>query len=76
MKNIDVCPNPELLHLYKLDGKIAVVVDIFRATSCMTTAFAHGVAKIIPVASSMNAGRCKSRASSPPPNATPARPRV
>ncbi len=50
MKNIDVCPTPELLHLYKLEGKIAVVVDIFRATSCMTTAFAHGVAKIIPVA--------------------------
>jgi 2-phosphosulfolactate phosphatase len=50
MKKIDVCPTPELLHLYKLEGKIVVVVDIFRATSCMTTAFAHGVAKIIPVA--------------------------
>ncbi len=50
MKKIDVCPTPELLHLYRLTGKIVVVVDIFRATSCMTTAFAHGVAKIIPVA--------------------------
>jgi 2-phosphosulfolactate phosphatase len=50
MKKIDVCPTPELLHLYQLTGKIVVVVDIFRATSCMTTAFAHGVAKIIPVA--------------------------
>ena len=50
MRKIDVCPTPELLHLYSLTGKIVVVVDIFRATSCMTTAFAHGVAKIIPVA--------------------------
>ncbi len=50
MRKIDVCPTPELLHLYQLEGKIAVVVDVLRATSCMTTAFAHGVAKIIPVA--------------------------
>lgn len=50
MRKIDVCPTPELLHLYNLDNKIAVIVDIFRATSCMTTAFAHGIEKIIPVA--------------------------
>ncbi len=50
MRKIDVCPTPELLHLYNLENKIAVIVDVFRATSCMTTAFAHGVAKIIPVA--------------------------
>jgi 2-phosphosulfolactate phosphatase len=50
MRNIDVCPSPELLHLYTLENKIAVVVDILRATSCMTTALAHGVDKIIPVA--------------------------
>jgi len=50
MRKIDVCPTPELLHLYNLENKIAVIVDVFRATSCITTAFAHGVAKIIPVA--------------------------
>ncbi len=50
MKKIDVCPTPELLHLYSLENKIAVIVDVFRATSCMTTAFAHGIEKIIPVA--------------------------
>ncbi len=50
MRKIDVCPTPELLHLYSLENKIAVIVDVFRATSCMTTAFAHGVEKIIPVA--------------------------
>lgn len=50
MRKIDVCPTPELLHLYNLENKIAVIVDVFRATSCMATAFAHGVASIIPVA--------------------------
>lgn len=50
MKYIDVCLTPELLHLYNLKDKVVVVVDILRATSCMTTAFAHGVKEIIPVA--------------------------
>ncbi|MFN6943655.1 MAG: 2-phosphosulfolactate phosphatase [Cytophagaceae bacterium] len=50
MRNIDVCLTPELLHLYEVEGKVVVVVDILRATSCMTTAIAHGVEKIIPVA--------------------------
>ena len=42
---------PELIHLHELEGKIVVVVDILRATSCMTTALANGVQGIIPVAS-------------------------
>jgi 2-phosphosulfolactate phosphatase len=50
MKQIDVCLSPELIHLYNLENSIVVVVDIFRATSCMVTAFAHGVKSIIPVA--------------------------
>jgi 2-phosphosulfolactate phosphatase len=50
MRNIDVCPTPELLHLYSLQNTVVVVVDILRATSCMTTALAYGVDKIIPVA--------------------------
>lgn len=50
MKQIDVCLSPELIHLYPLENSIVVVVDIFRATSCMVTAFAHGVSSIIPVA--------------------------
>lgn len=49
MPSIDVCFSPELLHLYDLKGKVAVVVDILRATSSMVTAFAHGIEKIIPV---------------------------
>jgi 2-phosphosulfolactate phosphatase len=50
-KKIDVCLSPELLNLYNLGGKIVVVVDVLRATSCMITALAEGVTEIHPVAS-------------------------
>lgn len=50
MKTIDVCLSPELLHLYDLQDRTVVVVDILRATSCMVTAFAHGAERIIPFA--------------------------
>src|SRR5690606_40382693 len=48
-KTVDVCLSPDLLHLYNLEDKIVVVVDILRATSCMTIAICHGVESIIPV---------------------------
>ena len=51
MRSIDVCLSPELISLYDIKGRIIVVIDILRATSCMTTAFAHGVKSILPVAS-------------------------
>lgn len=50
MKKIDVCLTPELLHLHTIENTIVVVADVFRATSCMVTAFAYGVERIIPVA--------------------------
>jgi 2-phosphosulfolactate phosphatase len=50
MRNIDVCMTPDLVELYGTKGKVVVVIDILRATSCMTTAIAHGVKSIIPVA--------------------------
>lgn len=50
MNTINVCLSPELTHLYDLSDKTVVVVDILRATSCMTTAFAHGISAIRPVA--------------------------
>lgn len=50
MKRIDVCLSPELIHLYDVTDRVVVVVDILRATSCMVTAFAHGVESIMPVA--------------------------
>ncbi len=49
MKNIELCLSPEMLHLFDLKDKTVVVVDILRATSCMTTAFANGIQSIIPV---------------------------
>ncbi len=49
-KRIDVCLSPELIHLYNVPNYCVVVVDILRATSCMTTAFAHGVKHIKPFA--------------------------
>ena len=51
MKNIEVCLSPELIHLFELEGKTVVVVDILRATSSMTTAFAHNIITMKPVAS-------------------------
>lgn len=49
MRSIEVCLSPELVHLFDLEGKIVVVVDVLRATSCMVTAIANGVKEIKPV---------------------------
>lgn len=49
MKTISTCLSPQLLPLHSITDKIAVVVDILRATSSMTTAFAYDVASITPV---------------------------
>lgn len=50
MRTIDVCLSPDLMHLYTVQDHAVVVVDILRATSCMTTAFAHGISTIAPFA--------------------------
>jgi len=50
MKMIDVCLSPDLMHLYNIQDRTVVVVDILRATSCMTTAFAYGIESIMPFA--------------------------
>jgi 2-phosphosulfolactate phosphatase len=49
-RQIDVCLSPELLNLYELEGRIVVVIDVLRATSCMVVALAEGVECIHPVA--------------------------
>lgn len=49
-RTIDVCLSPDLMHLYPVEDAIVVVVDILRATSCMTTAFAHEIHSIKPFA--------------------------
>jgi 2-phosphosulfolactate phosphatase len=50
MKSLDVCLSPDLIHLFDVQEKTIVVADILRATSCMVTAFAHGVGSIKPYA--------------------------
>ncbi len=51
MRRIEVCLSPELIHLHQLEGKVIVVLDVLRATSCIVTGLAHKVASITPVAS-------------------------
>lgn len=48
--NIEVCYTPQAYHLFHKDDAIVVVIDIFRATSAIVTAFYNGVSKMIPVA--------------------------
>jgi 2-phosphosulfolactate phosphatase len=49
MPSLDICFSPELLPLYDLRGRVAVVVDILRATSSIVTALAEGVTHLVPV---------------------------
>ncbi|OHX66134.1 2-phosphosulfolactate phosphatase [Flammeovirga pacifica] len=49
MINIETCLTPEILHLHQLEGKIAVVTDVLRATSCMVAGLNAGVKSVIPV---------------------------
>ena len=48
MPSLDVCLSPDLIGLHSLEGRIAVVVDILRATSCMTAGLGSGVQNIRP----------------------------
>ena len=47
---LEACFSPHLYEIYHDPDSIVVVIDIFRATSAICTAFHHGVAKMIPVA--------------------------
>ncbi|MFD2786517.1 2-phosphosulfolactate phosphatase [Hymenobacter rubripertinctus] len=48
MPTLDICFSPELLPLFDLKGKVAVVVDVLRATSSIVTALAAGVTHMMP----------------------------
>jgi 2-phosphosulfolactate phosphatase len=48
--NIEVCYTPQAYSLFHKDDAIVVVIDVFRATSAIVTAFYNGVSKMIPVA--------------------------
>ncbi len=49
-KRLEVCLTPALLPLFTLDGKIAVIIDIFRATTSICYGIENGAEAIIPVA--------------------------
>jgi len=48
MRSLDICLSPDLIHLYDLKGKTVVIVDILRASSCITTGIAHGIDHMVP----------------------------
>jgi 2-phosphosulfolactate phosphatase len=50
MKNLEVCLTPALVPLFSLDGKIAVIIDIFRATTSICYGIENGAEAITPVA--------------------------
>jgi 2-phosphosulfolactate phosphatase len=47
--NLEVCLSPQLLENYKPEGKVVVIIDIFRASSAIVTGIACGIKEIIPV---------------------------
>ena len=47
----EVCLTPALINQFDLQGKNVVIIDIFRATSCMVTGLCNEVTAIYPVAS-------------------------
>ena len=49
MPSVSVCLSPDLARLQDFKGKVAVVVDILRATTTMVTALEYGVRSILPV---------------------------
>lgn len=51
MPSIDVCFTPALLHLYEIESKVVVMIDIFRASSSICYGFENGALEIIPVSS-------------------------
>ena len=51
MNKIEICFSPALYPAYHNPEAVVVVVDIFRATTTMVTAFSNGVSSIRPVAS-------------------------
>src|SRR4051812_15008268 len=57
--NIEVCFSPQSYPLFHNPASVVVVIDILRASSAITTAIFHGVAKMIPVATLEEAQKYK-----------------
>ncbi|MFM2206039.1 MAG: hypothetical protein RL213_14 [Bacteroidota bacterium] len=58
---IDACFSPALYPVYESPDTIVVIIDIFRATSAICTAFEWGADKVIPVATVEEARRWKEK---------------
>ncbi len=61
MKKLSVCLSPRLFEFYNTENNIIVVIDLFRATSVISTAFEYGISKIIPVTSLEDALKYKNK---------------
>jgi 2-phosphosulfolactate phosphatase len=60
-KNLEVCFSPALFRRFENPGSIVVIIDVFRASSAICTAFANGAEAIIPVAEVEEAREYKSK---------------
>jgi 2-phosphosulfolactate phosphatase len=47
---IETCLTPELLHQFDLEGKVVVIIDVLRATTCMLAAFMKEVDHLVALA--------------------------
>ncbi len=61
MNQVEVCFSPQLFDLFAKKDSIVVVVDVFRATSAMVTAFQYGAKSFIPVSTIKEAKELKAQ---------------
>jgi 2-phosphosulfolactate phosphatase len=60
-RNLEVCFSPAIFRRFENSEAIVVIIDIFRASSAICTAFANGAEAIIPVAEVEEAREYKSK---------------
>jgi 2-phosphosulfolactate phosphatase len=60
-KNLEVCFSPALFRRFENPESIVVIIDVFRASSAICTAFMNGAEAIIPVAEVEEAREYKSK---------------
>jgi len=51
LRSLDICLTPALLHLFPLEQKVVVVIDVLRATSTICVAIDNGAKKVMPIPS-------------------------
>lgn len=61
MKSIELIPSPALLNLYSIEGKTAIVIDVFRASTLICAMFSNGVKAVYPVSDLDKAQEMKSK---------------